>query len=294
MKTSRSRLQNDGIPFALPDGMTAVCLDRSRRGGAKHGIFLIESSVRKWVIKHYDHKRAQPQRLLSNLENYLGGRSGTSPQHRFCTEKKALKIWRENGFDVFREPDEPPPIGIDAPHLVFEYVPGQTLKQVFLDHKIPKADKLGLFKRFIPEWGRRHFLACKNKDHYLIQEHPTFQHVYMSAEDQRFIFYDFEIVYTHCHRLADLIGREIAGYIRSLPLEELDDYLRILIREYPHPEFLNYPFEYFFRHPNLLLRLLYALDRQSSRNRRPRSKYNIAIRIHDRLRKTTTSQESHP
>jgi len=288
MKTSRSRLQNDGIPFALPDGMTAVCLDRSRRGAAIHGIFLIESSGKKWVVKHYDHKRGQPQRLLTNLENYLGGRSGSSPRRRFRTEKNALKIWRENGFDVFREPDDHPPLGIDAPHLVFEYVSGQTLKQYFLDRKIPKADKLGIFKRFIPEWARRHFLAYTNGDRYLIQEHPTFQHVYMSAEDQRFIFYDFEIVYTHRHRLPDLIGREIAGYIRSLPPEELDDYLHILIREYPHPEFLYYPFKYFFRHPNLLLRLLYALDRQTRRNRRPKSKYNIAIRIHDHLRKTTT------
>ena len=286
MKASLSQRQNDGIPFAVPDGVTAVCLNRSRRGGAKHGIFLIESAGKKWVIKHYDHKRGQPQRLFTNLENYFGGRSGTHPQHRFRTEKNALKIWRENGFDVFREPDEPAPIWIEAPHLVFEYVPGRTLKQYFLDRKIPKADKLRIFKRFLPEWGRRHFLARTNADRYLIQEHATFQHVYMSAEDQRFIFYDFEIVYTHRHQLPDLIGSEIAGYIRSLPPAELDDYLRILVRDYPHPDFLYYPFNSFFRHPNPFVRLLYALDRQSSRNRRSRSKYNIAIRIHDYLRKS--------
>jgi hypothetical protein len=288
MKTFLSRRQNDAIPFALPHGVTAVCLNRSRRGGAKHGIFLIESLGEKWVIKHYDHKRGHLQRQLMNLENYLCGQSGTSPQCRFQTEKNVLEIWRENGFDVFCEPDEPLPICIDAPHLVFEYVPGQTMKQYFLDHKIPKADKLDIFKRFIPEWAKRHFLAYTNENHNLLQEHPTFQHVYMSAKDQRFIFYDFEVVYTRRHHLPGLIGREIAGYIRSLPPEDLDDYLRILIREYPHPEFLYYPFNYFFSHPNLLIRFLYALDRQTLRNRRPRSKYNIALQIHDYLCKKTT------
>ena len=287
MKTSLSYRQNDGFPIALPDSMQAVCLDRSRRGGGQHGIFLIESSGKKWVIKYYSHKRGQPQRLLSNLENYLSGRSGVSPQSRFRNEKESIQIWRENGFEVFRQSNEHPPISIDVPHLVFEYVPGRTLKNYFLDRKIPKADKLSTFKRFLPEWGRRHFLAYKIKNRQLIQEHATFQHVYMSAEDRRFIFYDFEIGYTHRHSLSSIIGREIAGYVRSLPSEDLDDYLRILIREYPQPEFLYYPFYYFFRHPNLFLRFLYAVDRQLPRNRRQISKYNIALRIQDHLKKSS-------
>jgi hypothetical protein len=42
---------------------------------------------------------------------------------------------------------------------------------------------------------------------------------------------------------------------------------------------LQYPYDYFFRHPNRLLRLAFAMDRQLPRNRRPHSKYNIARRI---------------
>ena len=284
MKNATAHLQNNGIPFDVPDDMTAVCLSRSRRGGAKHGIYLIETSAKRWVIKYYHHKRDQPQRLFSQLENYLSGRSGVSPQRRFCNEKQCLQIWRENGFEVFRQCNEFPFISIGAPHLIFEYVPGRTLKDFFLDREIPKTDKLGAFKRFLPEWGRRHFLAYKNKNRKLIQEHATFQHVYMSAEDQRFIFYDFEVVYTHRYSLPGLIGCEIAGYIRSLPTEDLDDYLRILIRDYPYPQFLSYPYHYFFRHPNLCLRFLHAVDRQLPRNRRPRSRYNIALRIQDYLK----------
>ncbi|UCD81445.1 MAG: hypothetical protein JSW26_08505 [Desulfobacterales bacterium] len=285
MKTSLLHRLNEAPPFALSDGMTAVCLSRSLRAEAKHGIFLVEASGKKWVIKCYHHKRGQPQRLLDNLGNYLSGRSGISPQRRFRNEMQSLQLWRENGFEVFRQSDEHPPISIDAPHLVFEYVSGRTLKNYFLDLEIAKAEKLCAFKRFLPEWGRRHFLANKTKNRFLIQEHATFQHVYMPAEDRRFIFYDFEIIYTHRHSLPSLIGREIAGYVRSLPAEDLDDYLRILIREYPQPEFLYYPFYYFFRHPNPVIRFLNAADRRLPRNRRQQSKYNIALRIQDYLRK---------
>ena len=287
MKAAPAYRDNDDIPFALPDGMTGLCLSRSVRGAGKHGIYLIESSGKKWVIKYYHHKRGGRQRVLGNLENFLSGRSGISPQRRFRNEEQSLRIWRENGFDVFRQPVELPPIAIDGPHLVFEYVPGRPLKYFFFDPEIPKADKLITFEQFLSEWGRRHFLAHKYQNRYLIQEHPTFQHVFMSAEGRRFIFYDFEIVYTRFHHLADLIGREIAGYIRSLPPEDLDDYLPILVREYPYPEFLGYPFGYFFRHPNPVFRVLYALDRQQDRNRRQKSKYNIAKRIQGYLKKTT-------
>ena len=284
MNASLEHPYDDAIPFALPDGMTCKCLDRSVRGEGKHGIYLLESSGKKWVVKYYHHKRGRLQRLLGHLECYFSGRSGISPQLRYRNEKQSLKIWRENGFEVFRQPDELPPISIEGPHLVFEYVPGRTLKDFFFDRQIPKADKLRTFKRFLPEWGRRHRLAYKCANRYLIQEHPTFQHVYMSAEDRRLIFYDFEIVYTRLYPLPDLIGREIAGYIRSLPPEDLDAYLPIFIQAYPHPEFLSYPFYYFHRHPNPVFRLLNALDRQMPRNRRQKSKYNIAKRIQGYLK----------
>ena len=91
MKTSLSYRQNEGFPIALPDSMQAVCLDRSRRGGGQHGIFLIESSGKKWVIKYYSHKRGQPQRLLSNLENYLAVDPEFPHRAAFAMKSRAYK-----------------------------------------------------------------------------------------------------------------------------------------------------------------------------------------------------------
>jgi hypothetical protein len=290
MKKFEVEVRNNKLPMVLSHGIDAICLDRSLRGGGRHGVFLLKSSQNQWVVKIYHHKRGPLQRFFSGLENYITGRSPLDPRSRFSTEKKTLNIWQENGFDVFRRSNQSPPVSIDFPHLVFEYVSGRTLKEYFLDSAIGKAEKLNTFKRFIPDWSRRHALAFETRNHYLIQERATLQHVFMSAEDDRLIYYDFEIVFTPRHSLPAIIAREIAGYIRSLfsvvPKDDFNDYLDILIREYPHQEFLHYPYDYFFQHPNRLLRLLYSIDRQRSRNRRPHSKYNIALKIRDYMQKT--------
>ena len=109
------------------------------------------------------------------------------PGHDSARKRKTLDIWQENGFEVFRRLKQPPPVSIDFPHLVFEFVSGRTLKEYFLDSAIGKADKLNTFKRFLPEWSRRHAVALETRNHYLIQERATLQHVFMSAEDGRLI-----------------------------------------------------------------------------------------------------------
>ena len=105
----------------------------------------------------------------------------------------------------------------------------------------------------------------------------------MSSSDDRLIYFDFEIVYAPRHSLKGILAREIAGYLRSLytavPPADWGAYLETIIRAYPQRKFLHYPYEYFFNHPNWLLRFISALDRQLPRNRRQNSKYNIADRI---------------
>jgi hypothetical protein len=289
MKSVEVDIPENSLPMNLPHGVEATCLDRSLRGGGRHGVFLLKSSESCWVVKIYHHKRDPYQRFFSGLENYFAGRSSPGPRARFNTEKKTLEIWQKNGFEVFRRLTQPPPVAINFPHLVFEYVPGRTLKEYFLDSAIGKIDKINTFKRFLPEWSRRHALALETENHYLIQERATLQHVFMSSEDDRLIFYDFEIAYTPRHKMPAIIAREIAGYVRSLfsavPRDDFNEYLDILIRDYPNRDFLGYPYDYFFRHPNRLLRLVYIFDRQLPRNRRPRSKYNIALRIQDGMQK---------
>lgn len=276
----------------LPAQMTAVCLSRSAHGSGRHGVYRVDTGGGRFVLKCFDRKRGRLQEFFGRLENRLAGRSAPDALTRYRTEKKTLAIWRENGFAVFRRPPDLPHLALDRPHLALEYVPGRTLKAYLADGNIRLEAKLATLKQFIAAWGRRHALAVKTANPLLIHEHATFQHVWRS-DDGRLIFYDFETAYTSGRRMPDLVGREIAGYLRSvlnvLSPADYERFLQLVIREYPHPEFLDYPCNCFFRHPNPLIRLLTALDRRRPRNRRLKSKYNVTLRFEDFRRRREAS-----
>jgi hypothetical protein len=275
----------DAIPGLVPEWLVKQ-LDRSRRGGALQGIYLIDNGAQRLVLKVFGPKSGPLRRQLARIDRAITGRSAPDPETRYRTEKKALAIWRRNGFDVFREIDGVAGIDIPAPHLVLEHVEGRTLKNLFRDEAVPPESKRELLERFVPQWGRRHLAARQQDNRYLVQEHASFKHV-LAAADGRLITFDFEDVFTGRHPLPFLIGREIAGYLRSLyrvsTPEAFEDHLDLILRRYPFGEFLSYPYRYFFRHPNRLLRSLYAGLRLMPRNRRANSRYAVIRRLQDRL-----------
>lgn len=286
-KNVKKPAKNKGTTLSFPSGFKVTCLDYSKRGDGHHGIFLIEDpGAQKYVVKCYSRKRGHWREVLDAISNYLSGRSSSRPLGRFNTEKKVLQTWREHGFDVFKQPKDLESIAINKPHLVFEYIKGQTLLSYFADPRISKEDKIEKLKRFIPEWGRRHLIAMESGNRLLIQEHPSFKHVYIN-DGERFIFFDFETVYTKLHSLPSLIGREIAGYVRSLykviPPKEFNEFLKLIINEYPHREYLLYPYDYFYCHPNPLVRFSHSLVRRLPRNKRRHSKYLVAPLIREYL-----------
>lgn len=289
-KDVKKPTKNKGTISFFPSRFKVTCLEYSKRGDGHHGIFLIEDpGAQKYVVKCYSRKRSHWREVLNAISNYLSGRSSSRPLGRFNIEKKVLQTWREHGFDVFKQPKDLESLEITKPHLLFEYVKGQTLLSYFADPRISKEDKIEKLKRFIPEWGRRHHIAMKSGNRLLIQEHPSFKHVYIN-DGGRFIFFDFETVYTKLHSLPSLIGREIAGYVRSLykviPPEEFNEFLKLIINEYPHREYLLYPYDYFYRHPNPLVRFSHSLVRRLPRNKRRHSKYLVAPLIRDCLHRT--------
>jgi hypothetical protein len=181
-------------------------------------------------------------------------------------------------------------IDIPFPYLTLEYVEGPTLKNFFRDPDISSGQKRRVFRRFLPNWGRRHFLAVQSDDRHLIQEHASFKHVLLS-NDGRLVTFDFEEVFTERYPLAFLIAREIAGYLRSLyrvsSAADFDAYLDILLDHYRPAAFLAYPYTYFFRHPNSLLRGAYAIMRRLPANRRDNSRYSVIRRLQHRLGQKT-------
>ena len=283
--------KNSSIPkpgaFVMLGDQKAVCLDCSPRGDGKHGIFLINAADKKLIIKCYGRKRSAWQTLLDNLEHLIVGKSLTWAKTRFKTEKKSLEIWAGHGFDVFRQPPLDSKINIDQPFIMFEYVTGLTALEYFANPEVEHKDKIDLLKKVIPEWNKRHKLAMETQNRYLLQEHPSFKHVFKS-DDNRLIYFDFETVYTARHSIKALIGREIAGYVRSLvkvvPEKRCREFIDVIISEYPDHEYLSYPYLYFFRHPNLLLRLLCAIDRRMPRHKKRHSKYPVAKLLNKRLK----------
>lgn len=262
----------------------AECMDCSRRGNDTHGIFLLRREGTSYVVKCYGHKRSRWQSWGKSFGNYLGGRSSENYLMRYRTEKRVLALWRQCGFEVFRE-TRLPDLSIPYPHLVMEHVAGRTLLHYFSDPQQPIAEKVAVFRRFLPEWGRRHLLALQTGDRLLIQEHPSFKHVFY-GDDGRLIFFDFETVYIR-YDIRNLIAREIAGYARSLVkvanAADLRDFFDILVKEYPYREFLSYPYQYFFKSVNPVARVVQFWDRLLPRRRKSHSKYRVALLLREYL-----------
>jgi hypothetical protein len=278
---------NSSVPFTgLPAQWSVRRLDRSRGGDACQGIFLLSTGDRRVVLKVFGPKHGPVALTLAKWDRRVSGRSAPDPVSRFQTERKALDIWRQHGFDVFQSLEGEVDIDIPFPYLVLEYVGGPTLKNFFRDPAIRPGQKRRMLEQFLPEWGRRHLLAGQTADRFLIQEHASFKHVLLSS-DRRLITFDFEEVFTDRRSLAFLIGREIAGYLRSLyrvsSAADFDVYLDVLLDGYRPAEFLSYPYTYFFRHPNPLLRTLYAVMRRLPANRQDHSRYSVIHRLQHRL-----------
>jgi hypothetical protein len=278
-------------PFAgLPVQWSVRRLDRSRGGGACQGIFLLSTGDRRVVLKVFGPKHGPVALTLAKWDRRVSGRSAPDPVSRFQTERKALDIWRQHGFDVFQSLEGEVDIDIPFPYLVLEYVGGPTLKNFFRDPDIRSGQKRQVLKQFLPDWGRRHLSAGQTGNRFLIQEHASFKHV-LFGNDGRLITFDFEEVFTERHPLAFLIGREIAGYLRSLfrvsSATDFDAYLDILLDHYRPTEFLSYPYTYFFCHPNILLRSFYAVLRRFPVNQQDNSRYSVIRRLQHRLGRRT-------
>jgi hypothetical protein len=279
------------FPFAgLPRQWSVRQIDRSRGGGACQGIFLLSTRDRRVVLKVFGPKHGPVALTLAKWDRRISGRSAPDPISRFQTERKALEIWRQHGFEVFQSLEGTVDIDIPFPFLVLEYVEGPTLKNFFRDPGIPSGQKRRVLKQFLPDWGRRHLSAGQTANRFLIQAHASFKHV-LFGDDGRLITFDFEEVFTERYSPAFLIGREIAGYLRSLyrvsSAADFDAYLDILLDHYRPTAFLSYPYTYFFCHPNPLLRAFYAVLRRFPVNRQDNSRYSVIRRLQHRLGRRT-------
>ena len=216
----------------------------------------------------------------------LTGRSSHMPRARFRTEMESIRRWEGAGFRCFPRHEEVEVEGLPRDgYMVFAYVPGRHFREYFRDETVPLEERMATWRRWIPEWHRRHRTAVDTNDPYLVHENGDVKHVMLW--EGGFVYFDFEMVYTG-RDVRMLVGREILAYMRSVGRffgEELyDRMLDELVATYPDKALLLASWESAFRTTSAVMRVARFLDRTlKPANRKRWSKYNVARDLKRRL-----------
>lgn len=281
-----SRHIPEGAEVDLPGGFRGTLLTRSDDRSGPQGVYLVEHGSAQYVYKVYGARRNWVKQCRDRVYSFLEGRSGPAPAVRRDVEQRALALWREHGFSVFPQPESAPAIDFGAPVLCVGYVPGRTAYTHFADPAISREDKFRLLRTLVADWARRHELARRLSEPLLVQEHPSLEHIWL-GEDGRSYYFDFEVVFWKRSRLHQFIGREILRYtravVRCVPEEESEEYLDLVLRHYPLPEFFRIAYVDLWRHPNPFVRAFRFFERLTERARRPLSSFEVIRRIIERL-----------
>lgn len=216
----------------------------------------------------------------------LTGRSSHMPRARCRTEMESIDRWEKHGFTCFPRYPEVTVAGLPRDgYMVFGWVPGRHFRDYFKDPSVPVEERMATWRRWLPEWCRRHRTAVDTGDNFLIHENGDVKHVMLWQGG--FTYFDFEMVYTS-KDVRTLVGREILAYMRSCGRffgEELyERMMDELVAHYPDKALLMAAWECAFADPNPLMRFARFLDRTlKPANRKRWSKYHVARDLKRRL-----------
>jgi len=211
----------------------------------------------------------------------VANQTAVMPWSRRATELDCIKLWREAGFRVFDVYDERVEGLPENGYALYEYVEAQRFVQYFADRTIPLATRLGMWRRFLPVWHRRHKLAVDRREPRFVHENGDLKHVMIVGDE--FLFFDFETCFRSRDRIKEIVAREILCYLKSMARnvpEDFDAFLAETVAHYPGRELLAYTHEFAFADPNPLVRFGRKLDLIfRERARKPSSKYRIAASL---------------
>lgn len=258
----------------------------------KNGNYLYKVPFRGgWaVLKVYYGSRGFLLNVVKSLENVLlAGQTSYLPKTRRRVEMECLDVWRRHGFRVF---DTYPEVVVEAPgcppggYLLFEYVDAPKIGGVLKDETRPLEERLALFRRFLPEWCRRHELAVAEREPRLVHENGDGKHVMILPD--ALLWFDFEMIWRSRAAVRMHVAHEIIQYLwfltRNTPPDLRGRLIAETVRHYPSRARLEDAYACFFRHPNLLHRWGRALERRLKRNRhRGVTKYAVAQALRDEL-----------
>ncbi len=239
------------------------------------------------VAKVYHGSRSPLLYMKKTFGNVvLTGRSSHMPTARCAMEAACVRAWEEQGFRCF---GMYPQIAIDGlprdGYMVFEYVPGRHFRDYFQDRAVPLEEKRATWRRFVPEWHRRHAAAVATGDSKLIHENGDVKHVMLWQDD--FVYFDFEMIYTS-KDVRMLVGREICCYMRSVGRffgDEMYEWMTAdLVEHYPDKALLMTTWQWAFDHSDGFTKFVRRLDySMKPRSKRKYSKYVVALDVKRRL-----------
>ena len=244
------------------------------------------------VLKLYYDSRGWLERIGKTLDNLIVmGQTSFMPRSRLRTEQRALRIWREAGFRVFRVYEDVEVEGLPkGGYALYEYVPGRNFHKLLPDESVPLEDRIRFYRIFLDQWHRRHKMAVEKSEPRLIHENGDIKHV--MEYNGELVWFDFEMCFRSRFHVEDLVSREILAYVKSLadflPPERFELFFNETMLVYPGREFLANTHTVLFNNRNPFIRLARRLDfRFRKRSRKPSSKYNMALKIRQWL-------EQHP
>lgn len=273
-------------------------LEKSHMAGAGNYLYKVEVAGRPMVLKIYNGTRSWLLYVKKTFGNVvLTGRSSHMPQARCRMELACIDAWERAGFRCFgRYPNvELEGLPRDG-YMAYEYVPGRHFRDYFQDKQIPLEERMAMWRRWLPEWNRRHQAAIDTGDSKLIHENGDVKHV-MIHEDE-FVYFDFEMIYTSSD-IRMLVGREILAYMRSVGRffghEMYVEMMNALVDVYPDKSLLLSAWEFAWAHPNRVWRVLRAIDRNvKPANKKRYSKYRVAVDLKRRLVERSLTTQSLP
>ena len=239
------------------------------------------------VLKVYYGSRGWPLYLKKTLGNrLLTGRTSQMPRARFRHETECVRLWERHGFRCFGMHPEVRVEGLpENGYMVYDWTPGRHFREYFKDASVPLDERLATWRRWVPEWHRRHAIAVREREPRLIHENGDVKHVMLW--EGGFLYFDFEICFTS-RDVRDLVGREMLAYMRSVGkffgAEMYERMTDILVEAYPDKTLLLSAWEHAFRNGNPVIRVARAMDRALKPRHKSRwSKYSVAQDIRRRL-----------
>src|SRR5690606_15365565 len=110
------------------------------------------------------------------------------------------------------------------------------------DPAVPVDEKFLVYRRWLVDWCRRHDLAEAEGETRLVHENGDTGHVMLVGD--RFLWFDFEMVFRTRERVHEYVGREVIQYlwymVRNTPAEMHERLFEETVLAYPNRHRLEF------------------------------------------------------